>query len=122
LGLSRPELEALLAELFGEVAALKQVVGEQREEIARLKGVKGRPTIRPSGMDKAAASSKSGKQEKRRGRGKVTLRVIIEDQVLKIAAPPGSRFKGHASRATNGFSCRTLSCRYARPVISASAG
>jgi hypothetical protein len=94
-GLSRPELEALLIELFGEVAALKQVVGEQREEIARLKGLKGRPTIRPSGMDKAAASSKSGQQEKRRGRGKVTPRVIIEDQLLKIAAPSGSRFKGH---------------------------
>ena len=37
--LSRPELEALLVELLVEVEGLKQLAGEQREEIARLKGV-----------------------------------------------------------------------------------
>jgi hypothetical protein len=94
-GLSRPELEALLVELFGKIAALEAIVGEQREEIARLKGLKGRPTIKPSGMDKATEPPKPIRKGKQRFRGKVTPRVSIENQVIKAAVPEGSRFKGH---------------------------
>ena len=93
--LSRPELEALLVELFGEVAGLKQLVAEQREEIARLKGLKGRPNIKPSGMDQGTEPPKPGKQEKRRGRGKVVPRVDIDEKVIEAEVPPGSRFKGY---------------------------
>ena len=35
--LSRPELEALLVDLLGEVATLKQTIEDLRGEIARLK-------------------------------------------------------------------------------------
>jgi hypothetical protein len=93
-GLSRAELESLLLELFSKVAALEKTASEQREEIARLKGLKVRLTIKPSGLDKGTEPSKPGKG-KRRFRGKVTPRVGIEDQVVKIAVPEGSRFKGH---------------------------
>src|SRR5271168_2700542 len=94
-GLSRAELEARLLELLGEVSDLKQVVAAQRDEIARLKGLKGRPSIKPSGMEKGTEPKPGGKQAKRRGRGKVTPRVRPETEVLRVAPPQGSLFKGY---------------------------
>ena len=90
--LSRPELEALLVKLLGEVTALKQIVSEQREEIARLKGLKGPPAIKPSGMDKATERAKADLHKNRPRRGNVRPRVNVEVGVLKAAAQVGSRF------------------------------
>ena len=73
------------------------MVGELREEIARLKGLKGRPNIKPSGMDAGTEPSKPAAKEKRRGRGRVTPRVTIDEKIITADVPPGSRFKGHES-------------------------
>ncbi len=89
------ELEARVLELLGEVSDLKQIVAGQRDEIARLKGLKGRPSIKPSGMENATEPKPGGKRGKRRGRGRVTPRVAPETKVLRVAAPKGSRFRGY---------------------------
>ncbi len=86
-----------MVELFGEVATLKQIISELREEIARLKGLKGRPDIKPSAMDKATEPSKPADKEKRRGRGRVMPRVSVEEKVIKAEIPPGCHFKGYES-------------------------
>jgi hypothetical protein len=112
--LSRSELEALVVELFTELAALKQTVTELREEVARLKGLKGRPNIKPSGMDKSTEPPKPAKKEKRRGRGKVTPRVSVEETVINAEVPPGSRFKGYEPFLVQDLAISVRATRYQR--------
>ena len=94
--LSRSELEALSERLLAENAALKQALAELRAEVAKLKGVKGRPVLKPSGLDQGTEPKPANRDQKRGPKGHKTERLAIHtEQIIKADVPPGSRFKGY---------------------------
>jgi hypothetical protein len=115
--LSNTELRALVVELFGRVVELTRVVDEQRGEIARLKGLKGRPDIKPpskpSGMAQAS-QPKPPSHPKRGGGDKTAKRIVHEVRVLRNAVPPGSRFKGYENVVVQDIVLRPHVVRYRR--------
>jgi hypothetical protein len=110
---SPEEWARLVAELLGEVARLRDENAALRDEIARLKGLQGRPKIKPSGMERASAARGSRPKRKTKG-SKTSRRVVEEEQILAIAAPPGSRFKGYEDFVVQDLRLEARVIRYRR--------
>jgi hypothetical protein len=94
--LSRGKLEALAERLLAKNAALKQAIAALRAEVASLKGVKGRPRVKPSGMDKSTEPKPAGKRPERGAKDSKSERFIIDkERIIAADVPAGSRFKGY---------------------------
>jgi len=117
-GLGLDELKTLLVQVLEDNARLKQANEALREEVARLKGLKGKPDIKPSGMEKNAkprSGKKSGGKTTGR-RGPKTDKLTIDDtKILKPdTVPEGSRFKGYEDYVVQDIILRPWTVLYRR--------
>ena len=113
--LSPDDLKVLVLQLLEETVSQREEIAALREEIARLKGLKGRPRIKPSGMDKATDRKPAGRKGKRRGRGgKLSRLTIDEERIVEIEVPDGSRFKGYEDYVVQDLILRSHVVRYRR--------
>lgn len=106
----RAEVEALRVENCKFVETNDELLGD---EIARMKKLPPRPSIKPSGMEKAIEQGNSGRSShKRRGRDAKHDRDRLNREV--VVKPSGSRFKGYETCLVRDIVLEAELVRYPR--------
>lgn len=112
------ELKMLLVQVLEENARLTREIQALRDDNARLKGLNGRPDIKPSGMEKKArarSGEKGGDPSPRRRGPKNDKLAIDETKILKPDnVPAGSKFKGYEDYVVQDLILRPWTVRYRR--------
>lgn len=112
--LSLDELRDFVVELLARLTALEEENAALKDEVARFKGLKGRPKLKPSGMEKATGGrkGKTGRRKpKRKGRRSPE---VSEEHKLCVDAPSGSRFKGYDDFVVHDLKIEARVIRYRR--------
>lgn len=114
-GLGLEELKSLIVQVLEESARLKRENAELREEIARLKGLKGRPRIKPSGMEKASEPAEKGTRRiGRRGARRTKLTIDETKDIKAEDVPDGARFRGYEEFLVQDLIIKPLTTLYRR--------
>jgi hypothetical protein len=114
-GLGLEELKSLLVQVLEDNARLKAENAELRDEIARLKGLNGRPKLKPSGMEKATETPAKGHRKIGRRGPKRTKLTITETRIIKAQnVPADARFKGYEEFLVQDLIVQPLTVLYRR--------
>lgn len=99
--ISQSERTPVVDQLLDIISELKKEIDSLREEVARAKGLKGKPKLRASGLGKSNSGGKSsGKNKEKRSSHKKTSKSNKVDRTEIVKAesvPKGARFKGYAN-------------------------
>lgn len=114
----RLEVQSKQIQLQSEQLALQaEQIQRLKDEIAILKGEKGRPNIKPSGLNKDAGGGDGGEQKKR---GKPSckkthqLKIHHEEVIEPEHIPDGAKFKGYEDYIIQDIEIKLRNTRYRR--------
>jgi Transposase IS66 family len=108
------ELKRLLLEALEKIAVLTAENAGLRQEIARLKGLKGPPAFKPSGMEKASPPPAPPRGKGGRSGGGQARLAVVEERLVRVNVPAGSRFKGYTIYEVQDLEIRARVIRYRR--------
>ena len=111
------ERTPLVCALLEIIQFQQEQILELKDEIARLKGQKPRPKIRPSTLEKDTASkSKRSRSKKRPGSSKRSNAFTVHETVILKAhdVPKGSVFKGYEDFKVQGLVIKPYNTLYRR--------
>lgn len=92
----------------------REQIQQLRDEVARLKGEKSKPKIRPSTLEKPPEGENKGKRPKKRHKRRKTSKLTIHEIacVAPEKVPEGSRFKGYEDFVVQDIRIELHNTRY----------
>ena len=116
--ISEEERTPLVSALLEIILIQQEQIQELKNEIARLKGQKPKPEIKPSTLEKGPRGMrKTGTEQKRPGsaKRKKTVELKTREEIVEAEnVPEGSRFKGYEDFTVQAIVCEAQNIRYRR--------
>jgi hypothetical protein len=110
------EKTPLVIELLQTIERLNETIRQLIEEIARLKGHKGKPRIPPSSLEKDPEDTPKKPDGKRPGSEKrsktADLKIHETIDIPPVSIPPGSKFEGYDDYVVQGLKISLHNIRY----------
>ena len=106
----------LVTELLHVIDRLDETIRQLKEELARIKGHKGKPRIPPSSLEKdlehkpEKSDGKRPGSEKRSKTGNLKIHELIH--ITPVSLPPGSKFEGYDDYVVQGLKISLHNIRY----------
>jgi len=115
---SEEQMTPLMAELLEIINLQQEVIQQLKDEIARLKGQKGKPAVKPSSLEKPKSEDRKNKKRLGKRPGSAKRKKTEELEIHEVrtvrpdSVPEGSIFKGYQDYVVQDIIIETHNIKY----------